>query len=204
MAQVHNSSVSNIVPPRDECLYTKCYCEENVWKLCDHIQQHSTDELQRVYAVFISNQDRVIPLWKQKAARQPGQPVLWDYHVILLYNQPAGSDIYDLDTVLPFPVSFREYVERTIGSNERLKEQFHRFFRVVPAASFLKMFASDRSHMRKENGEWQSPPPTYPCIVAQDGTQMNLDSYISMELGTGPGEVMTLQQFWSKFSASVG
>ncbi len=29
------------------------------------------------------------------------------------------------------------------------------------------MFASDRSHMKKEDGTWIAPPPSYPCIQTQ-------------------------------------
>jgi len=41
-----------------------------------------------------------------------------------------------------------------------------RKFRIVKAEDFLMHFASDRSHMLKEDGEWMSPPPTYPPILS--------------------------------------
>jgi hypothetical protein len=55
--------------------------------------------------------------------------------------------------------------------------------RVVPAASLLRHFASDRSHMRRPDGSWSAPPPQYPCISAQDGSGccMNLQRYRDME-----------------------
>lgn len=35
---------------------------------------------------------------------------------------------------------------------------------MIRADLYLKTFASDRSHMKDANGEWQKPPPSYPCI----------------------------------------
>jgi len=36
------------------------FSEENVWKLCDYIRQHSSDELQHTFVVFISNERRQV------------------------------------------------------------------------------------------------------------------------------------------------
>eukprot|EP00493_Phyllostaurus_siculus_P009611 UN09735 len=47
------------------CLYTSCYCEENVWKLCERIRDEGINNLAEYYAVFISNSSRQIPLWMQ-------------------------------------------------------------------------------------------------------------------------------------------
>ncbi|TRY84327.1 hypothetical protein DNTS_025434 [Danionella cerebrum] len=65
-----------ITPPRNHCVYTSCYCEENVWKLCEYIKNHSTCSLDEVYAVFISNERKMIPIWKQKSSRGD-EPVIW-------------------------------------------------------------------------------------------------------------------------------
>ena len=40
----------------------------------------------------------------------------------------------------------------------------YRKFRVIRADSYLKNFASDRSHMKDSSGNWREPPPSYPCI----------------------------------------
>lgn len=39
-----------------------------------------------------------------------------------------------------------------------------RKMRVIPAVTYLKKFASDRSHMKHSDGTWRMPPPPYPCI----------------------------------------
>ncbi|KAI4468031.1 hypothetical protein MML48_2g00017655 [Holotrichia oblita] len=51
-----------------------------------------------------------------------------------------------------------------------------RYFRVIPAAEFLKEFASDRRHMKRPDGSWIKPPPNYPPIST------------SMALTEGAGE----------------
>lgn len=63
----------------------------------------------------------------------------------------------------------------------------HRMYRLVPAASLLQHFASDRSHMRRPDGSWCAEPPPYPCITAAaaaaaaDGScTMNLPRYRDM------------------------
>ncbi|XP_032171525.1 protein N-terminal glutamine amidohydrolase isoform X1 [Mustela erminea] len=151
-------------PPRDACVYNSCYCEENIWKLCEYIKNHDQYPLEECYAVFISNERKMIPIWKQQA--RPGDgPVIWDYHVVLLHVSSGGqSFIYDLDTVLPFPCPFDTYVEDAFKSDEDIHPQFRRKFRVIRADSYLKNFASDRSHMKDSSGNWREPPPSYPCI----------------------------------------
>ncbi|XP_059983228.1 protein N-terminal glutamine amidohydrolase isoform X1 [Lagenorhynchus albirostris] len=165
-------------PPRDACVYNSCYCEENIWKLCEYIKNHDQYPLEECYAVFISNERKMIPIWKQQA--RPGDgPVIWDYHVVLLHVSSGGqSFIYDLDTVLPFPCPFDTYVEDAFKSDEDIHPQFRRKFRVIRADSYLKNFASDRSHMKDSSGNWREPPPSYPCIetgvsgVEQSGSVM--------------------------------
>ncbi|KAM4907575.1 protein N-terminal glutamine amidohydrolase isoform 4-T4 [Sylvia borin] len=152
------------VPPRPACAYTSCYCEENVWKLCDYIRSQDRYPLEEFYAVFISNDRRMIPLWKQKSGHGD-EPVVWDYHVILLHVSSGEQNfIYDLDTVLPFPCPFDVYSVEAFRSDDSLRPEFHRKIRMVRADLYLKTFASDRSHMKDADGKWQKPPPPYPCI----------------------------------------
>jgi len=44
--------------------------------------------------------------------------------------------------------------------------KFAPLFRVLPAATFLEHFYSDRMHMfDRKNQTWSSPPPNYECIL---------------------------------------
>uniref|UniRef100_A0A8C1LQM8 Protein N-terminal glutamine amidohydrolase n=1 Tax=Cyprinus carpio TaxID=7962 RepID=A0A8C1LQM8_CYPCA len=171
-----------ITPSRNQCVYTSCYCEENIWKLCEHVKD-------QVYG---------IPIWKQKSSRGD-QPVIWDYHVILLHvNKQGQSYIYDLDTTLPFPCLLDVYSKEAFRSDEHLKPAFWRKLRVIPCDTYLKKFASDRSHMKDSDGNWRMPPPPYPCLETSD-SKMNLDDFICMDARVGYGEVYNLSDFVQHF-----
>lgn len=183
---------------REDCIYTSCYCEENVWKLCEHIMIQKQFHLEEVYAVFISNDRKMVPIWKQKS-NSGDEPVLWDYHVILLHVPSRGQNvIYDLDTVLPFPCPFDTYAKDALRSDDFIKSIYRRKLRVIPADVYLKTFASDRSHMKDSSGEWRMPPPPYPCIETAE-SKMNINSFISMDPKVGWGEVNTLTEFVQRF-----
>ncbi|XP_078124383.1 protein N-terminal glutamine amidohydrolase [Sander vitreus] len=184
-----------ITPSRENCVYTSCYCEENVWKLCEFVRTERTAPLEHLFVVFISNENRTVPLWKQKSGRGD-QPVIWDYHVILLQLGPqvSSSVVYDLDSELEFPCSLKLYAAEALRSDTHIRAQYHRKLRVVPADSFLLNFASDRSHMKNSDGSWKMPPPAYPPIHTAE-SQMNLDDFISVSPAVGWGEVFSLDRF---------
>ncbi|NXS51246.1 NTAQ1 amidohydrolase, partial [Brachypteracias leptosomus] len=172
--------------------------EENVWKLCDYIRSQDQYPLEEFYVVFISNDRRMIPLWKQKSGHGD-EPVVWDYHVILLHVSSGEQNfIYDLDTVLPFPCPFDVYSVEAFRLDDGLRPEFHRKIRMIRADLYLKTFASDRSHMKDANGRWQKPPPSYPCIETAD-SKMNLDDFISMNPKVGWGSVFSLPDFVHRF-----
>lgn len=192
--------ITDLVPSSPECSYAACFCEENVWKLADHVRQCSPPELSKTYVVFVSNRKQVVPLWRQRAGRDEEKLVIWDYHVIFVYKSDERRClVFDLDSDLPFPTFFHKYVTETFRTDNILNQEYHRFFRVVPAAQFLQKFASDRRHMKKSDGSWMKPPPDYPCISTAEATH-NLDEFISMESSSsGNGEVMSLIDFVKRF-----
>nr|XP_033785764.1 protein N-terminal glutamine amidohydrolase isoform X2 [Geotrypetes seraphini] len=194
------------LPSRNSCMYTSCYCEENVWKLCEYIKDHEPSALEEFYAVFISNDSKM------------------DYHVILLHILSGKKNlIYDLDTLLPFPCPFDTYVEKAFKSDSDIHPEFRRKLRVMQGDLYLKTFASDRSHMKYTNGKWRKPPPPYPCIETSEGcislqdffavlvhlaqlreisdSKMNLDDFISMNGEVGWGTVYSLPDFVQRFSS---
>lgn len=198
MSSDSDSNCVSLLPRREICVHTKCYCEENVWKLCHYIQEEKPAEVTNCYAVFISNTKQAVPIWHQKACHNAEQPVVWDYHVIFIHSGVKESSVYDLDTNLEFPVKFDVYLAHAIRLNEALKEDYHRFFRVVPASLYLTTFSSDRSHMCREDKSWISPPPDYPCIQTPD-VSTNLKEFMKMEMHTGHGQVMALNQLVERF-----
>jgi hypothetical protein len=124
-------------------LYTKCFCEENVYHLIKFLSDVPT--IENTFAVFISNPTRTIPIWCQKSSLDE-QPVIWDYHVVCLAK---SSDwlIFDFDTTLSNPISFKEYINQAIRPHVSLPSQLSRSYRIVAGADYIKHFASDRSHM---------------------------------------------------------
>ncbi|XP_015122541.1 protein N-terminal glutamine amidohydrolase [Diachasma alloeum] len=181
-----------------DCVYTSCFCEENVWKLCQDVATRHTAELQHCYVAFISNEDRRVPLWRQREGKDEDQVIVWDYHAILIYAPDERAVVYDLESALPFPTFFWKYATETFRSDEALRPEFHRRFRLVPAATYLQHFASNRAHMKREDGTWIKTPPDYPPISTPT-CKDNLDMFINMEPGKGLGSVLSLKQLVNRF-----
>ena len=230
-----DKDITTLVPPAELCSYAPCFCEENVWKLCAHIQARTpapaltdasaaaptatgsassdaaanggasgaagartSSELSKCHVVFVSNEKQVVPLWRQKAGKDEEKLVIWDYHAILVYKPDHRCIVFDLDSNMPFPTFFHKYVTETFRTDAILNPEYHRFFRVVPAATFLAEFASDRRHMKKPDGTWMKSPPPYPPIQTAKAKH-NLDDFISMDPAVGVGQVMSLKEFVQQF-----
>ncbi|KAI8364805.1 N-terminal glutamine amidase-domain-containing protein [Radiomyces spectabilis] len=183
--------------------YTSCYCEENIYMLCKELKRIAPNELENCTVVFISNSNRSIPMWMQ-ASSVNGSPVIWDYHVILMYHDYAASSscIYDFDTRLPFPCDTARYIKASFRPELQLKDEFIRYFRMVPAATYLAYFASDRSHMLTTSGVYIKPPPTYIPIATKENI-MTLPQFINMEHYKNSeqyGTVISEFQFFSLIS----
>jgi hypothetical protein len=188
--------------------YCHCYCEENVYRLAqklidEKVVEHAEKQLQ---IVFISNENKTIPVWKKS-----GSHVIWDYHVILFFKPKSTNDgsskaeevlVFDFDSDLEFPVSFDEYVKTCLHSKTKLDPQYQHYFRVIDQPSLVKTFSSDRSHMRLQNGNWSSPPPSWPCYLLP-GINTNLFSdFVNMSNENGKGTIVNIEQLISTFGSS--
>lgn len=60
--------------------------EENVWKLCEQVKKTRPAELSKCYAVFVSNEGRTVPLWRQKAGRGDDKVVIWVSKCFVLFT----------------------------------------------------------------------------------------------------------------------
>ncbi|XP_030766309.1 protein N-terminal glutamine amidohydrolase [Sitophilus oryzae] len=191
--------IINLFPKQGDCSYVSCYCEENVYKLVEEVTKVHPNELNKCFVVFISNQSRTVPLWRQRAGKNEDHLVIWDYHVLFLYHpEPDKCLVYDLDSELPFPTYVHKYVTETFRTDHILKPDYFRYFRVIDGSEFIKHFASDRRHMKRPNGTWIKPPPNYPAICTP-GSIHNLEDYIQMDGAKGPGVVLNLTQFVQRF-----
>ena len=143
-------------PPR----YQAFFCEENVWWLARDAARLGARPR---WAVFVSNRGGRCALWMQRLA-PAGQPVLWDYHVVLAVGG-APCEVWDLDTRLGAPVPLSTWMAATFRPLAPGFEHLAPRFRVVPAATLLERFSSDRRHMRDAHGAFLQPPPPWPAPV---------------------------------------
>jgi len=173
--------------------YAAFYCEENIWFLSQDLRL--ADAQRKV--VIISNERKMCPLWEQRAGGL-GNMVFWDYHVILLCIWTKWL-VYDLDTLLGAPVDLNHYINRTFLRDETLEKQFQLNLRVIPADEYVRIFSSDRSHMRDRDGNWLAPPPPWPMILKPEGT--DLMDLVEMKNRT-PGIVMDMHDFTRHFGAA--
>ncbi|KAL3841262.1 hypothetical protein ACJIZ3_025853 [Penstemon smallii] len=180
-----SSSSSSPTLEASRFLHTPYYCEENVYMLCKNLSEDgiAKSDSSDLFVVFISNEKKQIPLWNQKASHRADGVILWDYHVICVQKRKESylpHLVWDLDSTLPFPSPLPTYVAEAIQPSFQLFSEFKRVFRIVHAPIFLRNFASDRRHMKDSDGNWNSPPPSYDVIVAEDGTVHNLNEYMEM------------------------
>lgn len=164
------------------------YCEENVFHLC----QHPVLGARARHAVFVSGALGGCVMWHQRAARGPAAPLFWDYHVVVLAEDPW--EVWDLDSTLGCPVSAALYLERSFRPG--LPAELAPIFRVVRAAEMVATLASDRSHMRGPDGRFQRPPPPWPP-VSEPGRGTNLARFVDMA-DPFVGEVLSLAELSSR------
>ena len=140
--------------------YTTCYCEENIWHLCQHADLVQFPK----YVLCISNIAKQCPFWFQKSA--PVQEfTCWDYHVVLTVYK-GGWQIFDLDTTLPFPIELKAYMSLTFKGLPDIHPEYFPKFKIIGAERYVREFHSDRKHMKDTNGKWLSPPPDWPMILS--------------------------------------
>ncbi len=186
--------LSQLGPPPAYCQF---FCEENVWHLCEHPRVTGRER----FVLFISNRQRRVAMWAQRAAGAPDQPLAWDYHVVLLVRGlPEVADphptwaIWDLDSTLVTPAAAEQWLAASFAGLARLPPYFAPRFRLVSAADYRRHFRSDRSHMRRHDGQFKQPPPSWPPILGTPvaGEPNNLERFSSTEDETFLGECMDL------------
>lgn len=175
--------------------YTSHYCEENTLRLCRDLIGPAEATGVELYVVFISNRARQVPVWCQSLADSEYEPVLWDYHVLLMAQHPRGNWIYDLDSTLPFPSQATQYMTHAFRKGASMDERYRQVFRVVPARECADHFASDRSHMRQRGGVYSAQPPEYPPLRGpRASSSNNMEEWINMDASVGRGRVLSLLQ----------
>ena len=110
--------------------------------------------------------------------------------------------MWDLDCALGFGIPFEAWAAQSLRPDVPKQAKYAQSFRVASAADFLTSFASDRSHMRGDDGAFAMPPPPQPCIVAASGETHTLPKWWEMtHAEPGYGEVHDLSSFVRHFGA---
>ena len=177
---------------RRDFRYSPSYCEENVWHLC---QEPLFAGLKLKVVFIFSPENRAVPLWGQRGASSPDQPVYWDYHVVLFCAQNSWT-VWDLDTLIGFPVSAQEYLLKTFPSSETLPICHQPVFRVIDATEFIETFSSDRSHMLTSSGQWLAPPPPWPPI--RRDSIVTFSRFVTLN-SDWVGKILTLDEMKTRF-----
>lgn len=186
-------AIDDVPDPASFC-YQAFYCEENAF----HLSQDPRFAGRAAAAVFVTGAEGECVMWHQRAARRPGAPLSWDYHVFLLARDPW--EIWDLDTVLGCPVPADAYLRRSFRPEIELPRELTPQFRIVGAAELGATFASDRSHMRRPDGRYLKPPPPWPPI-GRPGLESNLGRFLTMSDSIA-GEVTDLAGFLARVTAA--
>ncbi|GJE98128.1 N-terminal glutamine amidase-domain-containing protein [Phanerochaete sordida] len=176
-------------------VYTRCYCEENIYTLADALNRtvasaDDTGVAWDAYVVFVSNHQKTVALWHQKAREGV---VVWDYHVVLLLRArialgksapPDGETteawVYDFDSCAPVPCLWQDYMRATFpyafSGRWEVPAQYVSLFRVVPAQEYLDHFVSDRSHMLVQGqlDVYAAEPPPYPSLRGRKASNSQL------------------------------
>jgi protein N-terminal glutamine amidohydrolase len=165
--------------------YQARYCEENVWRLLALPALGG----RRAWAVIVSSEDGHFFALRQLAGRPTDGFACWDYHVFAVAESTDGKRwVLDLDSQLPFPCLFTEYLAETFVP---LRHQPSApMFRLISAGEYVTGLASDRSHMRTPGGTYLAPPPPWPAPGL--GRENTLSSWIDVAAG-GPGMVLDLE-----------
>ncbi|HLT38312.1 MAG TPA: hypothetical protein VK034_18630 [Enhygromyxa sp.] len=148
----------------EQPLYCPFFCEENVWHLCAHPRVAAAER--RV--VFISNPDRRVAMWGQKASREPRAAIAWDYHVVLLLRELGRAwQVWDLDARDPGPRSAAGWLRDSFDHAGLLPPSYAPRFRMIDGPEYRRHLRSDRRHMLRPDGTPMQPPPPWPEILGE-------------------------------------
>ena len=168
--------------------YHPFYCEENAWWLC---QRPELGDGPRD-VVFITNAAKQCLLREQRNA-PVGEHVIWDYHVIVV----VGDAVWDLDTRMDVPVEVTAYLDATFPELPPEMSHMAPRFRVVAADELVRIFHTDRTHMRDAHGGWLQPPPSWEPPTTEGPPNQTRFTDLSDDIA---GDVLDLPALRARYS----
>jgi len=160
---------------KSDYLYTKLFCEENIWQLAKSLIKSGIDE-QNINVIFICNQNKHIAIFNQLTI-ESNQAVIWDYHVILMLRIKQSVCVFDFDSRLSFPSSINDYFQNSLPDN--IKTEYQSQYRIISANNYLQHFYSDRSHMKNIISD--ADFPQYPALLPITQEKMQLNDLLNMK-----------------------
>ena len=176
-----------------KCRYWPFYCEENVWRLCNRIENRALD----AWAIIVTGKAGPVAYLKQRFAHVEEPLILWDYHVFLLFREANSAwQVLDRDSQLQQPCSATTYFGASFPDRKFVAPATRPIFRRIEAKMYQKTLSTDRRHMRDAHGEYRNTPPPWPPI----GQGHNLNRMIDME-DAFVGEILELPELESKLAS---
>lgn len=148
-------------------------CIPQSWHLCKQLLEDERKRFSDVKALWMSNDEKKITLYGHQL--DVSESIVWDYHVVVVAWSVAAKEwtVFDHDAAhLPFGCQFSVYCSQVFAPGRPLGIGSPRWFRLVEASDYLRVFASDRSHMRScasaahahSPSCWLATPPPWPCL----------------------------------------
>lgn len=182
---------------RESLEYQAYYCEENILRA---LRRREFVEA-ATWAVIVSNANRDVIMMRQRSGRPVDGLVHWDYHVFAVYADPVmGRMALDPDSDLPFPCPLQRYLRDSFPDD--VQRHVAPRFRVLRGSDYARDLVSDRSHMRRPDGSWVAPPPSWPAPGAGTGLPSVLLEWTDIGRRS-PGSVYDIDRMAS-FAAGSG
>lgn len=181
--------------PESDPPYQPFYCEENIWLLAQDPRCGPGERL----VALITGAPGHVAMWHQKPADAPGEPLLWDYHVVLIVAATDGWQVWDFECDLGMPIPAVTWLSSCFPYQERIPPRYQPRFRVMAADTYVATLRSDRSHMRQDDGTFAKPPPSW--APPGGGLASNLVQFVDLRQ-TFVGEVMDLAGLRQRLSIS--
>ena len=172
---------------RNDYAYTPLFCEENIWKLVESL--YTNQFAKPIDVLFIVNQADSVAVFEQNQSLG-SNPVIWDYHVLLLAQINNELVVFDFDSRCEFPTPVTKYFNVTFPSTKELYENFQPYIKIINANYYYQHFYSDRKHML---GLIDSDKfPDYEIIQPKNGLEkLSLSQCREMLLTNDDSEIMS-------------
>ena len=192
-----------------EFLYQKCFCEENVWHLVQHERLRNrrvnvaiVSNAAKKVAVWrqkASKRSDQLVVWDYHVIAFASPCVKDPVETTEVDPDRSGSEgserpfhkmdpsweVWDLDSTLGFPVPVVRYIRSSFvytdpSAQVNVPDVFKATLRLMTRERFVRLFSSDRSHMRNADGTWKADPPSWEPIFSPEKGNVLFSRFVDM------------------------